>query len=286
MTRDVAIVGGDSLIGGALVRRLAKRGIAACATTRRRGRVAPSRPYLDLLDWDGASLDWLPVGCKVVVLAAGMTNQQACANDPAAARLINCELPVHLASVLSESGIRLVFLSTNAVFDGTRPLRRADETTTPIAAYGRLKAETEGLLLAFPGTLVLRLTKVLHRDLPLIVHWRDSLPAGGAVEAFGDLFMAPVALADVAAALQVLTVGSAAGIFHLSGPTDVSYYDFARRLARRLGAAETLVVEASIEQARINPAHAPRHTTLAMGEREAALGLTPPPLEVIIERLV
>jgi dTDP-4-dehydrorhamnose reductase len=286
MTAEFVIVGGDSVIATSLAGRLTARGCTVVATTRRLDSVDGGRFFFDLAAWDGKSLDWLPQSCSTVLLTAAMTSQQACAKDPDASRRVNCDQPVRLAEILAQRGVRLLFLSTNAVFDGRRPHRRSDEPTAPVSVYGQLKAEAERAILSFPDNAVLRLTKVLHHGLPLISRWREHLVAGESIEAFGDLYMAPVALADATSALEGMLRQDATGILHLSGRDDLSYWEFARRLARRLGVDEARVRTGTMAAACIDLAQAPRHTTLAMGEAEMALGWVAPEIDSVLASLV
>ena len=80
--------------------------------------------------------------------------------------------------------------------------------------------EAERALLALgSGVAVVRLTKVLAAELPLIGRWVEALKAGKPVEAFTDLICAPMPVDFVAEALARIGAQQKGGLFHLSGGT-------------------------------------------------------------------
>ena len=87
------------------------------------------------------------------------------------------------------------FLSTNQVFDGSVPEMAADAPASPVSEYGRQKARVEAALRARMDqgapVAVLRLAKVVSRDMPLIRGWVDALSAGKPIRAFHDMTLAP-----------------------------------------------------------------------------------------------
>ena len=143
-------------------------------------------------------------------------------------------------------GRRLVHVSSDVVFDGSRGPYREEDELGPVNSYGRSKAEAE------------RRVAELH-DAPLIV--RTSLIYGGAepgpqerlaregTRFFVDELRSPVHVADLADALLELVALDVAGPLHVAGADDVSRYEF----AKLLGAGE-------IEAANTTPDRAPNVT--------------------------
>lgn len=271
--RHLLIVGGDSRLGRALAALALTAGIPVTATTRDPMRSGPATPFLDLAV---ECRDFRPPpGVDAAVLCAAVTDLRGCADAPDLARRTNHDAPLAIAAACRAAGVFVVFPSTNLVFDGTRPFRRAGEAPCPLTPYGRLKAETEAALLAVGGAAVVRLTKVLAPDLPLLAGWTAALQAGERVRAFHDMVLAPVGLGAAAAALLAAAAARRPGIVHLSGRSDLSYEILARTIAARLGVGPERVTAVSRQEAGIADAAAPAHTTLAMDGLAADLGLEP-----------
>lgn len=279
------VVGGDGLIGRTLARRLDAEGRVVLATTRRRGCAGALRPHLELAQDPS---DWTPPQpVSVAFLLAAAANQLSCCADPSASRRINVDHTVALARRLVSLGAFVVFTSTNLVFDGEQPRYPTCASPHPTSEYGRQKAEAEQALLALgPRVAVVRLTKVLAAEMPLIGRWVDQLKAGQPVEAFTDLICAPMPVEFVAEALARIGAQQQGGLFHLSGADEVSYADLARSLARRLGVDSALVKPTTSVAAGLTLQSLPRHSSLDAQDVAKAFALPPPRLEAVIESCV
>jgi dTDP-4-dehydrorhamnose reductase len=276
------VVGGDGLIGRALTRRLAEEGRAVLATTRRRGIAGPARPYLELAQ-DPSS--WTPPApVPVAFLLAASANQISCCADPAVSRKVNVDHTVALARRLVGQGAFVVFTSTNLVFDGDAARYPTCAEPAPTSEYGRQKAEAERELLALgPAVAVVRLTKVLAGDMPLIGGWIEALRAGEPVDAFSDLVCAPMPVGYVALALARIGAAGRGGLFHLSGADEATYVDLAQRLAAKLGVDRALVRSTTSAAAGLRLQTIPKHASLDAHAVADAFALPPPSLDAVIE---
>jgi dTDP-4-dehydrorhamnose reductase len=276
------VVGGDGLIGRALVRQLAGEGRAVLASTRRRGVAGPGRPYLELAQDPS---DWTPPQpVAAAFLLAAASNQLSCCTDPEISRRINVDHTVALARRLVGQGAFVVFTSTNLVFDGDAPCYPTCASPTPTSEYGRQKAEAEQRLLALGSAVaVVRLTKVLAADIPLIGGWIEALKAGKPVNAFSDLICAPMPVGYVAQALARIGGAGKGGLFHLSGADEVSYVALAQTLAARLGVDRGLVRATTSAEAGIVLQTIPKHSSLDAHAVADAFALPPPSLDAVIE---
>src|SRR5260370_23318042 len=78
------------------------------------------------------------------VLAAAYTNVDGCEKDPVRAHQVNCAGAINVASVVRAAGSRLLFLSTDYVFDGSKEIPyEPDDPVCPMNVYGQSKAEAE-----------------------------------------------------------------------------------------------------------------------------------------------
>jgi len=271
-TGGVLVIGADGGIGSAVAARLEAAGVRVVRTSRR--GTAGSLP----LDLAAVPASWIPPpSIAAAVVSAAVTSTDVCRSRPEEARRVNVEAPLDLGRRITAAGGRVVFLSTNMVFDGSVPFVSADAGRCPRTAYGRMKAETEeGLLALGGGTTIVRLTKVVGRTLPVIERWRETLARGEVIRPLADLVIAPVSL-DLAAAVIAAAAREPLGsILQVSARGDIAYAEVAARLAARWGAAPDLVRPATAAESKVGLEHVPAHTTLDATAVRDRLGIEPP----------
>jgi dTDP-4-dehydrorhamnose reductase len=276
------VIGADGIMGGALITRLASSGRKVLGTTRRPSTVTPERIFLDLReklpDWDSL----VPV--QVAYICGGITSLDQCRQNPDESARINVQQTVALATTLLAQGARVVFPSTNLVFDGNSPYCAAEAAVCPQTKYGRQKAEAERRLLALgEAVAVVRFTKVLNPQVPLVKRWMQALRQQQPIYPFSDLVLAPVPLVFAVEAMGLIGEGRFSGIFQVSGDRDISYADLARHLARRLEADPDLVQPTTSVAAGVEMEHLPRHTTLDASRLQESFGLGPPGLATLLD---
>lgn len=272
--RPILIVGGDGLIGCALHGSYRAAGVPCFATSRRAGQ----HPQLDL----AASSDtWeLAESYSTAFLCAGRTKLADCEAHPAETALINVTRTTELARKLWERGAFVVFLSTNLVFDGNKAFPTVDDAPNPTTAYGRQKTEAEKILRELGGRVtIVRMTKVVHPAMPLLLDWAAALRRGEVVHPYSDMVFSPISLEYVVSALQSIGSRQTEGTIHLSAEIDVSYAWPAASLATHLNVSSDLV------QPQRAPASAPRFGTLLMRPEDVAPLKPPPAAETIRELL-
>lgn len=283
------IVGADGLIGAALCTRLASTGPGdVLATTRRPDPRSPAATVtLDL----GEDLAGHLPACspEVVFLCAAVSGFAACENAPQASRRVNVESPETIVREFLDRGSFVVFLSTSAVFDGLVPHPGEDAATCPTNEYGRQKAAAERRLIELGGSdrrvAVVRLTKVVSMQQPLLGGFAAALRDGRRCEAFTDLSLSPVSLDYVLAALLALARRRLGGVFHLSGEDDTTWHALIGNLAAALGADPAAVHGVSAIERGVRPIFAPRHAALGMHRTTAQLGILPQRLDDVVAAL-
>jgi dTDP-4-dehydrorhamnose reductase len=282
------LVGGDSEIGAAAYQSFKARGVTVAATTRRKAKVTADRPFLDL----SAPLEnWeMPSGTIAACIFAAVARIEACEASPQASAHVNVTQTLALADRLLGRGIPVLFLSTNQVFDGTVPNVAADAPHSPLTEYGRQKSRAEAefnsrMERGMPAA-VLRLAKVVSRDMPLLRDWSAKLAAGQPIRAFSDMTMAPVETAMVCDAIAILMKDAARGVFQLTGPRDLSYLEIGRFIAAELGVARSLVGEGTAVEAGLPAGSGRMHTTLDSTRLRDRYGVTPPDVLEIVGSVV
>lgn len=229
--QHVLIVGGDGIIGSALNKRLLAAGYQVISSTRRPGDHGDTSLYLDLQD-PASFLTIKDHRFDTAVLCGAITSIQKCEQNPEQTKQVNVDGTLALADLLAESGSHLVFLSTNMVFDGSKPNAQSSDAKNPLTEYGRQKAAVEDALLALSRkAAIIRLGKVLPPIFPLFTEWLQRLQSGNCIHPHANRTMAPISLAFATDILAWLIAQRRHGIFQATASYDITYADAAYRLA-------------------------------------------------------
>ncbi|WP_316194689.1 sugar nucleotide-binding protein [Bradyrhizobium sp. SZCCHNRI3052] len=283
------VVGGDSLVGGSVVRTLRQRGHTALETTRRPDTVGPERV---LLDFESEAPFIAPPGVQYAFLIAAATNYGRCEKDPMA-RIINVELIPRTVASLLEQGLFVTYISTNSVFGGELPWPKEDDPHQPGIAYAKQKSDSEIVVRGAAERLgaldrlnIIRLTKIMNAGVSPLPAWFSAWEKGQPIEPFSDLVFAPMSVRFVGEALAQIGQQRVAGNLHLSGAENVNYVDFAAKLARRLGVDPDMIRPTTATAKGIHIAFKPTYSGLGMQRTTKLCGVTPQPLDALVEDLI
>lgn len=150
---------------------------------------------------------------------------------------VTTEGPIRLAIAAAKSGSRLIHVSSDAVFSGSRVHYDESCLPDPVTPYGAAKAAAEtGVLLTHPDAVVVRTSLIIGDGQSVHERAVHELAAGTrAGVLFTDDIRCPVHVADLAAAVMELASGDASGIHHLGGNEALSRHELGILIARRDG---------------------------------------------------
>lgn len=189
--------------------------------------------HLDLADpasiraaVNAARPDW-------IVHGAAMTNVDGCEKEPTTAHLVNGVATGQLAAAAAEIEARMVYVSTDYVFDGERGRYREEDPTNPISAYGASKLAGEhAARAALPDVAIARTSVVYGPHKNNFVLWLvGELKAGRRVRIVEDQVVTPTLTYDLAHQILALIDARADGIYHTAGATRLSRLEMAHAIA-------------------------------------------------------
>ena len=234
------IVGGDSTIGGALSHFWSKINIPFHSSTRHKEFESNEKPFIDLLD--NQTFKNL-LSYESVVICAGITNMKYCENNPKETRTVNVCGTIELIKKLVKEKTHIVFISTNQVFNGKKPMQKPDAPRKPINEYGKQKAEVEEFIENISNSCILRLTKVVEPEMTLLNNWKKCLSESKPISAFTNMSLSPINIDKVVKKINILAFQKKTGIFQLSGGDDITYFEFAQDFAEMNGYSRNLVTK-------------------------------------------
>jgi dTDP-4-dehydrorhamnose reductase len=261
------ITGASGQLGGYLLREL--RGTPDTVTAwchQRGGELFGFRPVsVDLSQRDVTAAAFRAARPNAVLHFAGYSAIADCHRHPQTARRINTEGTALLAELSAEAGARLVYTSTDLVFDGVKGNYREDDAAAPLSIYGGSKLAGEAAVLAAPKGLVVRVSLMFGPSLIGRPYFFDQqlakMHAGQQTGWFEDEWRSPLGLWPAARALLTLARTDVAGLLHVGGPQRLSRYELGQRIAAAHGLDSSLVTPVSQKSVQ-TPEPRPRDVSL------------------------
>jgi dTDP-4-dehydrorhamnose reductase len=224
-----------------------------------------------------------------VVHLAAMSDIDRAEREPQLAEAINVDGAVNVARECQRQNARMLYTSTDAVFDGAKGIYYEDDPPTPLNRYGRTKAQAEARVRELlPSALVVRPSLVLGRSasgggnsyLEKVI---GNLQAGNEIISPTYEFRNPIDVGTLCQfLLELIPARQSTGIVQIGATDKVSRYDLARAIAEYFGFDARLIVA---QQAPV-PGRAPRgRDDFLVTERLRALCSAPvPTCREVIER--
>ena len=277
------IIGASGQVGGTLAALCVRRKIEVYGTSRK----GQGFLYLDLAAPASIAAAFEKARPETVFLCSAMTHVDNCERDPAAAALVNAAGTAVVADECRKAGAKLVYFSTEYVFDGKAGPYGEDAPVNPVSVYGRTKLEGERAALELKGALSVRTTVVYGYNPAsknFIMQLINNQRSGAKMRVPSDQFSNPTYAPELAAAVLDLAAADAAGIYNVVGPDWLSRYEFALKACAAFGFAPD-IIEPKLTSELGQAAARPLKAGLKTEKLAAKLGRVLPPVEESLRRI-
>jgi len=241
--RKVLVTGACGYIGSNLRKYLAGKGYDVYGLTSK--SVEAAKMYrVDLTDVEKVFEVFVSVKPDVVVHAAGLSSLSECERNPELAMRINVETTRGIVAALSKmgQGAKLVFLSSDYVFDGERGNYAEGDEVNPRTVYGRTKVLAETVIREhLENYIICRTANVYSRGGNFFTLILEALEQDRTVDVFDDVFFTPTYIDYLLDSLRALIELDFKGVIHVAGRERMSRYGFALKVADVLGKDQALV---------------------------------------------
>lgn len=193
---------------------------------------------------------------------AAMADVDACEQQPERAMQLNAEAPGRLADWCQRNKIKLVHISTDAVFDGKKGDYSEEDEPNPLSVYAASKLEGEKRVMeSNPDALVARVNFYGFslggaRSLAefFLNHLRNGIPVNG----FVDVMACPLYAVNLAENLMAMVEKDLRGLYHVVSPECSSKYSFGVAIARKFGFDARLIRPVSVLAGNLKARRSPR----------------------------
>ncbi len=201
----------------------------------------------------------------LIIHCAAVSGLGEAYQNQARASAVNSAATVRLAALATERRCRLVYISTDLVFDGEQGNYTEEALPRPVTFYGRTKLAGEAAVGASPRGLVLRVSLLYGTSLidrpTFLDQLVQAMRQGSAFRLFDDEWRTPLDFATAATAIATVAESDTVGLLHLGGATKLSRHQMGLYIA----AASGLRIDAIQVASRLSvggPEPRPRDTSL------------------------
>jgi dTDP-4-dehydrorhamnose reductase len=283
MIKRVLITGGSGLLGQALL-KTAPKDVATFGTHFPNN--PPSAPMpcpffpLDVRDRDQVFHVFEESKPDLVIHAASVGSVDYAERHPQEAWEVNVAGTQNVGNACLRQGAKLIFISSNAVFEGRNPLYAENAPVNPINWYGRLKLEGERWVLSSGlDNAIIRPILMYGWHLATergnwVTGWINALSRGNRVKVVDDVRSKPLFSQNCAEAIWSVVGLNETGIFHVAGADRVTLHQFACETADVFGFDASLIDPVPSD---FFPEIAPRppDTSFDTAKMERILGIKP-----------
>jgi dTDP-4-dehydrorhamnose reductase len=216
------------------------------------------------------------VAPNVVVHTAAETNVDRCETQRDVARRINVEGTANIAHACVRVRAKLIFVSTDYVFDGDKGNYAETDEPNPINFYGLTKLEAERIAASICSDFLMVRTSVLYGCHPTKLNFATWILKGlresQTMKVVNDHINSPTFAGNLADAIRRAIELRSQGTLHIAGSQRISRFDFARRIAIQFDLDESLLLPVKMKDLDWI-ARRPRDSSLNVGKAEKELGV-------------
>lgn len=297
------VTGASGLLGSHFVHSASGRGFHVDT---------PTRAHVDITDAAAVMREVATSAPDVVVHCAAYTAVDNAESDEAVAMAVNRDGTVNVAMAATAARSKLVVVSTDYVFDGSKTSPyRPDDTVGPLSVYGRSKLEGERAALEAAGAPAGGAVQSLaapdsKRALVVRTGWlygsgrrtfvdmvMERIDSGEDMRVVDDQRGSPTWARDMAEATLDLILHGASGVWHVASNGEGSWLELAKRVSVLAGVDRSGMADArsgpSTKLSGVTseewgaPAKRPAYSVLDVTETERALGRTMPEWQSSLE---
>ena len=271
------LITGNGLLASALVRTTPYQSLTCTFFTHRIRPVGAEMIRMDVTDQGSVGHVFEAVRPEIVIHTASIGSVDYAEQNREVCYKTNVEGTQNVVSACKQYGAWLIFISSNAVFDGERAPYSEEDNPEPINYYGKLKIEAERRVtesslswMIIRPILMYGWHSPHHRINP--VTWiLEALGENKPVKVVDDIFCNPLWADSGAEAIWAAVDKQVQGILHVAGQNRLSRFDFALETAEVFGLDVALIE--SVKSSYFNEiASRPVDTSYIIEKAEQILG--------------
>lgn len=190
---------------------------------------------------------------QAIIHSAAYTDVEGCETNRETAWKVNAEATRYIATACTNTHSHLTYVSTDYVFNGENGFYTEQDTPKPVNYYGFTKLKGEENVKRHAEQWCIARVSVIYgwgsKHKQNFATWLiHNLKQGKEVKILTDQYVSPTLNTNLANMLLEIAERKITGVFHTSGATRISRYEFALKLAEVFNLDMHLIKQAKIEE--------------------------------------
>ena len=243
--KKVLIIGANGFLGTSLFEfrnseYLTNQNLQLVAADLDNSNLSSDIPFytIDITNYEELEKRIIQISPDIIILTAAMTNVDQCELNRKLATKINVKGTLNVVKVCRKTNSKLVFLSTDFIFDGIKKRDHNYKETdipNPLSHYAKTKYKAELIIFSSGIEYLICRTAVLYgwnkKKLNFITWILNNLEQNKPISIVTNQMNSPTFVVNLAQILLLLIDKNAEGIYHTAGDCALNRYEIALKCA-------------------------------------------------------
>lgn len=250
----VAITGANGLVGSRIIELL-----------KNDFQFLPlSHSDLDITDPQGTLNKIKDLDFDILLHLAGYTNVEGAETEKELAHKLNVEGTKNVFDAVNAKGKKMIYISSDFVFDGTNPPFTEESTPNPLGYYAKTKYAGEQIVK--DNSMIVRISYPYgnpnSKKPDFVMRLKQLLSEGQELKMIQDASITPTHIDDIAGALKQLMMNYKPEIFHVVGSQSLSPFEAVKMIAQKFQLNEDVIKPVTFAEYETGKAPRPQFSTI------------------------
>ncbi len=271
--RRILVTGSSGLLGSKIIEQA--RRLYEVIPTYRTKMSFPNSVKMDITQESDVQQAFSHLKPTIVIHTAAETNVDKCEVSKEHAWRVNAKGTKNIADMSRMVSAKIIYVSTDYVFDGEKGLYTEEDDPNPINYYGLTKLEGEKYIVETCKDYVIVRTSVLygwHPSKSNFAKWVvKSLKKNRRINVVNDHYNSPTLADNLAEAILEIIEKDLKGLYHTAGSERIDRFEFAVEVAKNFLLDSSLIQPVKMNDLKAWVAKRPRDSSLCVDKIQKRL---------------
>jgi dTDP-4-dehydrorhamnose reductase len=274
----ILITGGSGFAGRNLIRRISP--FAKVYSTWHTHVVEEGQSIksvkLDITNSEEVQKVISDISPEIIIHAAAIANLKLCRENQSKSYEVNVRGTYNIARAAEKAGARMIYISSDLVFDGSRSYYKEEDIPEPICYYGKTKYEGEKIVASVNSNYCITRSALIYGyglglSQPFSQVIIEKLSHGISVELYKDEYRSPIYIKNFCDIIFEISLNDQIhGLYNICGTQRLSRFDLGLKISELFGFDKRLIIPVLVSNSALNEIR-PRDCSMKNSKLKAAI---------------